>query len=121
MKLVAVMWDAYMPMLKRASKEAGVELSAYANRIVEENRELLDEILSKSADADVILFNRTTHSFWEELCASFKEIREKKPVICVGNDASYWGLTSTDKEIAIEAYKYLTKNSYENFRRLIIF
>ncbi|MBQ3684666.1 MAG: cobaltochelatase subunit CobN, partial [Methanomicrobium sp.] len=119
MKLVAVMWDAYIPLLKRAADEAGIELYAYANRITEEKRELLEEILAKSADADVILFNRTTHSFWEELCVSFQEIREKKPVICVGNDTSYWGLTSTDKEIAIEAYKYLTKNSYENFRRLI--
>ncbi|MBP5083144.1 MAG: cobaltochelatase subunit CobN, partial [Methanomicrobium sp.] len=121
MKLVAVMWDAYIPLLKRAADEVGVEVSAYANRIIEENRELIEEILNKSADADVILFNRTTHSFWEELCASFKDIRDKKPVICVGYDASYWGLTSTDKQIAIDTYRYLTSNSYENFRRLLIY
>jgi len=121
MKLIAIMWDAYVPLMKQAAADYGVDLKIYANRTLEESPELCKNIPEEAASADLILLYRTTHGFWENLAENMQAIRNKKPVICVGYETSYWSLTSVDHEIAMNTYRYLTNNGSENFHHLMSF
>ncbi len=115
------MWDAYLPLMKKAARDCGVNLTIYANRSLEDSPERCADAVRDCAAADVILLYRTTHRFWDELEPSIRTIRETTPVICVGHEVSYWALTSTDPETATTAYRYLIYNGLENFHRLMTY
>ncbi len=121
MKLAAIMWDAYLPLMKHAARITGVDLTIYANRTLEESQERCDEAITALNDADLILLYRTTHRFWDDIDDQLREISSRKPIICVGYDVSYWALTSVGTEIAVQTYQYLTHNGAENFRRLMVY
>ena len=119
MKIVSIMWDAYLPLMKKAANEANIDLSIHANRILESSPEICQKVADEFRTADLILLYKTTHRFWDEIDDSVKHIREKVPVISVGYEASYWSLTSVSPKVAAEVYLYLVNSGEENFQRLM--
>ena len=73
MKLTAIMWGSYAPILKRAAAATGAR-SHLPNRVLEDNPEKMDEVLAAMRTSDVILLYHTSDMFWERMDREVKEI-----------------------------------------------
>jgi len=121
MNITAVMWDAYVPLMREAAENCGASLKIYANKNLEESPELCLDVIASAENADVILIYRTTHRFWDILLEEMDKLRGSKQIICVGHDISYWSFSTVEPDVVTETYRYLTNNGRENFHRLMLF
>jgi len=118
MKIVSIMWNAYVPILQRAAAAAGVDLTIFPNRTLEESPDQCEKALRACESADVLLLYRTSHMFWTGLESGIRNIRQKVPVICIGYEPAYWELSTVEHEVAANCYAYLTYNGEENLRQM---
>ncbi|MEN6609433.1 MAG: cobaltochelatase subunit CobN, partial [Methanoregulaceae archaeon] len=118
MKIVSIMWNAYVPILQRAAAAADADLTIFPNRILEESPEQCEKAIRACESADVLLLYRTSHMFWTGMEDEIRRIRKKVPVICVGYEPSYWELSTVDHAVAANCYAYLTYNGEENLRQM---
>ena len=119
MKIASIMQDTLIPLIKEAAKEADIEFSLYSNRALEASPELWENAISDLSNADLILLYRTNYQFWENIEEKIREIGNRTPIICVGTDASYWGLSTVSPGIVTTCYKYFLGDGKENIRRLM--
>lgn len=119
MKLASIMQDTLIPLVREAAAKANIELSVYSNRILETSPELCDNAIADLSNADLILLYRTNYQFWENIEDKIREFGHRVPIICVGTDASYWGLSSVSPEIVTTCYKYFLGDGKENVQRLM--
>ncbi|PIY18891.1 cobalt chelatase [Candidatus Desantisbacteria bacterium CG_4_10_14_3_um_filter_40_18] len=121
MRIVSIMWQSYLNMLVRASRNVGdlVELKAYSSKRLEEEPERLESVLEEAARADIILLYRSTEGFWETVEGRLRELGKKVPIVCLGHDPSYWMLSTVKPEIVAKAYSYLVINGEENFTNML--
>ncbi|HII98292.1 MAG TPA: cobaltochelatase subunit CobN [Methanoregula sp.] len=119
MKLTAIMWGSYSPILKRAAEATGVELTIYPNRALDEFPEKVDEALAAMRAADAILLYHTSDLFWERIDKEIKEIGTKVPVISLGYDPSFFAYSSVSPRIVTTCQTYIVNSGEENYRNLL--
>ena len=76
MKIVSIMWQSYMNMLLRASRNVGdsIELKVYSTKRLEEEPEKIEAALKEAETADAILLYRSTESVWEMMEKRLQEL-----------------------------------------------
>ncbi|MBU4320188.1 MAG: cobaltochelatase subunit CobN, partial [Nitrospinae bacterium] len=121
MKIVSIMWQSYMNMLVRASKNVGdsIELKVYSTKRLEEETERLEAVLAEAEGADAILLYRSTEGFWETMEKRLQALGRKVPIVCVGHDPSLWMLSTVRPEIVAKVYSYIVINGEENFTSML--
>ena len=102
MKITAVMWGSDMPLLIEASKELGIELSAWSTHDVEDDAKREDCIKSFE-HADVILLHPSNEEFWDEL---IERLNKDVPTISFGHDSSFWQLSNVPLEVVATVNVY---------------
>jgi len=113
MKITAVMWGSDMPLLIEASKELGIELSAWSTHDVEDDAKREDCIKSFE-QADVILLHPSNEEFWDELIE-----RLNKPTISFGHDSSFWQLSNVPLEVVATVNAYHVYGGLENTKNML--
>ncbi len=121
MKIASIMQDTFLPLMKDAAGITGADLAVYSNRALETSPELCTKALEELKTADLILLYRTNYQFWDTIEDQIRTLRETKPIICVGADASHWGLSSVRPDIATTCYKYFLGDGRENIQRLFTY
>ncbi|WAC05779.1 MAG: cobaltochelatase subunit CobN [Methanoregula sp.] len=121
MKLTAIMWGSYAPILKRAAAATGIDLVVYPNRVLEESPEKVDAALDSMRTADVILLYHTSDLFWERINREIKTIGTTKPVISLGYDPSSWVHSTVRPQVVTTCQAYVINNGEENFRNLLLY
>ena len=121
MKIVSIMWQSYMNMLLRASRNVGdsIELKVYSTKRLEEEPEKIEAALKEAETADAILLYRSTESVWEMMEKRLQELGRKVPIVCVGHDPSLWMLSTVRPEIVAKVYSYIVINGEENFTSML--
>jgi len=121
MKIVSIMWQSYINMLVRISRNVTdiVKIKAYSSKRLEEEPERLEAVLEEAAGADIIFLYRSTEGFWETIEGRLRELGQKVPIVCVGHDPSYWMLSTVKPEVVANVYSYLVINGEENFTNML--
>ena len=115
MKITAVMWGSDMPLLIEASKELGIELSAWSTHDVEDDAKREDCI--KSFDqADVILLHPSNEEFWDEL---IERLNKDVPTISFGHDSSFWQISNVPLEVVATVNAYHVYGGLENTKNML--
>ncbi len=118
-KIVAVMWNSYLPPLVEAVRSRNLfRLKAWASRRMEEEKNRQD-FLKEAETADLILLYRTSEAFWEELATELSRRLPGKPVIWTGYEASFWPQSFGGAEVAATVYRYLLYGGKANFGHLV--
>jgi cobaltochelatase CobN len=121
MRITAIMWGSYSPILKRAASATDCDLRIFPNRVLEDSPEKIDVALCAMRESDVVLLYHTSDMFWERLDKEIKEIGKTVPVICVGTDPLTWGLSTVETPVVATCQTYLTNNGDENFKNLLMY
>ncbi|MFH1860969.1 MAG: cobaltochelatase subunit CobN, partial [bacterium] len=120
MKIVSIMWQSYLNMLVRASKNVDfVEFKGYSAKRLQEEPKRLEAALEEAKSADIIFLYRSTEGFWETIEKRLQELGQKIPIVCIGYDPSYWMLSTVKLEVIAKAYSYLVINGEENFTNML--
>lgn len=119
MKIVSIMWNSYIPMIKKANEELGYYLNIYSARKLEEDDRLLSIAEKDMESCDLLILYRTKDLFWEGLEEKLKAIGAHTPIVCMGHDPSYWMLSTVKVEIVATAQSYLTINGAENVKNML--
>jgi len=115
MKITAVMWGSDMPLLIEASKELGIELSAWSTHDVEDDAKREDCIKSFE-HADVILLHPSNEEFWDEL---IERLNKDVPTISFGHDSSFWQLSNVPLEVVATVNAYHVYGGLENTKNML--
>ncbi|MDP2268613.1 MAG: hypothetical protein Q8K46_05520, partial [Deltaproteobacteria bacterium] len=91
MKLFTIMWSNYIPQLKEACADNGVELTAYSTKQANRHPEVMGDMRRAMTAADCILLYRTSDPVWDELESDIGAAGERCPVVVVGSDPTLWG------------------------------
>ncbi|KKG07630.1 cobaltochelatase subunit CobN [Methanosarcina sp. 2.H.A.1B.4] len=121
MKIVSVTWNSYIPTLLEAAEEQGIELEAYYSKILEENPEEAEKVLSACEQADAVFIYHIANPFWEEFYERLEPLKTRIPVICVGSDPSSFTLSSVKLEIAATCFSYIIYGGKENFGNMLCY
>ncbi len=121
MKIVCIMWNSYIPTLKKAVRELGYDVRVYSARKLEEDPGLLKAAEADMEWCDMLLLYRTKDLFWEGLEHKVMGIRAKTPVVCMGHDPSYWLLSTVGPDVIAVAQSYLTINGLDNMKNMLRF
>jgi cobaltochelatase CobN len=121
MKLLAIMWSSYLPLLKEAAAELGVEVAGYSNKQLNSRPEAMERVLRDLASADVALLYRTSDDFWNELESRVRDTSISTPRVVVGPDPSYWSFSNVGVKIAATAHQYVLHNGQANLANLLRF
>ncbi|MDD4250157.1 MAG: cobaltochelatase subunit CobN, partial [Methanosarcina sp.] len=121
MKIVSITWNSYIPTLLEAAEERGIELEAYYSKILEENPEETEKVLSACEHADAIFIYHVANPFWEEFYEKLEPLKTRIPVICVGSNPSSFTLSSVKLEIAATCFSYIIYGGKENFGNMLCY
>ncbi|MEN6609780.1 MAG: cobaltochelatase subunit CobN [Methanoregulaceae archaeon] len=121
MRITAVMWGSYSPILKRAAAATGSDLRIFPNRVLEDYPEKIDDAIRAMQESDIVLLYHTSDMFWEQLDKEINDIRKTVPVICLGTDPLMWELSTVETPVVATCQTYLTNNGDENFRNLLLY
>jgi cobaltochelatase CobN len=120
-KLLAIMWSSYLPLLKAAAADLGIEVAGYSNKQLNSRPEEMDGVLRDLAAADFALFCRTSDDFWTELEGRVAAEGVSTPRVVVGPDPSYWAFSNVGVDVAATANQYVLHNGRANLRSLLRF
>ncbi|MDY9927730.1 cobaltochelatase subunit CobN [Methanosarcina sp.] len=121
MKIVSVTWNSYIPTLLEAAEELGIELEAYYSKILEENPEEAERVLSACEHADAVFIYHIANPFWEEFYERLEPLKTRIPVICVGSTPSSFILSSVKLEVAATCFSYIIYGGKENFGNMLCY
>ncbi|MDD1685795.1 cobaltochelatase subunit CobN [Methanoregula sp.] len=121
MKLTAIMWGSYSPILKRAAETTGVDLTIYPNRVLDDSPEKVEEALESMKMSDVVLLYHTSDMFWEQIDKEIKRIGKTIPVISLGYEPSFFAYSSVSPAIVTTCQAYLVNSGDENYRNMLRF
>ena len=117
-KFVFLVWDTYERMLKKAAKNAGVDIFIMSHHVAETESNAMERLDKEIRSSDIVLYYKSNQQFWSEADSVMRVYPDKK-VITVGSDPSYWSDTNVDHDVAITSYKYLLGNGQNNCDRLL--
>ncbi len=122
MRIVSIMWNAYVGILKKAADKIDfIDLEVFSSKYLEKEKERIGPALKKMSNADLILLFKSSEEFWLEIEDRIKEFGKRIPVVCVAYDPSNWGLTNTSYDIPAKCYEYIVYGGEENFRNMLLF
>jgi len=121
MNICTIMWSNYLPMVSTAAGELNISLTSFSTKQLNTTPALIDEARARLRDADCILLYRTNDSFWAELEPDILDLRERVPVVVVGSDPSFWGLSTVAPEVVATAYRYILNNGQANITNMLRF
>lgn len=121
MKLTAVMWGSYSPILKHAAEVTGTDLRIFPHRLLDESPEKVEEALASMRTADVVLLYHTSDMFWERIDREIKDIGKRVPVISLGYDPSFFAHSSVAPRVVTTCQTYVVNSGDENYINLIRF
>jgi cobaltochelatase CobN len=121
MRIVSITWNSYIPTLRKAAEELGIELDAHYSKILEDNPEEAEKVLSACEHADAIFLYYISNPLWEEFYEKLEPLKTRIPVICVGSDPSSFTLSSVRLEIAATCFSYIIYGGKENFGNMLRF
>ncbi|MCW7079575.1 MAG: magnesium chelatase subunit H [Candidatus Methanospirare jalkutatii] len=116
MRLVAIVWRADIPLLRRACEALQIDLVAWSR---EDLRERLDECLKSLERADFVLLHPSHEDAWSAVEVALEKIRV--PAVAIGYDASLWSLSNVKPEVVATANAYFVKGGYENVLNMLKF
>jgi len=119
MKVFTIMWSSYLSLMKEAADVLDIDLTAYSNKQININPELIRKAVADMSGADLILLYRTNDAFWEEIEQDLDGLKGRVPVVVVGGDPSYWALSTVSPEIAVTSYRYILFNGRENLINML--
>ncbi|HTY52860.1 MAG TPA: cobaltochelatase subunit CobN, partial [Methanomicrobiales archaeon] len=117
--IVAILYDAYLELLREAADEEGVALTCYGARALDLDPGIRDAAARAIGEAGALLFHRTSHAFWDELEGVAKTRGKQVPVVCVGSEPVHFSLSTVKWETLYDAYAYLTYSGLSNMRALV--
>ncbi|OAG28768.1 cobaltochelatase subunit CobN [Thermodesulfatator autotrophicus] len=118
-KIIAAMWNSYIPPLMRVSREEGLfTLKMWATKRLEEP-DTLEEFIAAAKEADLVLLYATSDGFWEELASQLQERLPYVPVIWSGFESSFWERSLGGIETGATVYRYLLYGGEENLKNLL--
>ncbi len=122
MRLFSIMWASYVPVLREAVQKTEIfDLQAYSTKQINVDPKLVETVRRELKRADLILLYRTADAFWELIEEEIKGLGGRIPVVVVGPDPTYWGLSTVSPEIIGTSYRYILYNGVENFEELLKF
>ncbi|MEW6377353.1 MAG: cobaltochelatase subunit CobN, partial [Thermodesulfobacteriota bacterium] len=119
MKLFSIMWSSYLPLIKEAADEFGINISSFSTKQLNTVPGILEEVKSCMRRADAILLYRTNDAFWDEIEPEISELRDRIPVVVIGSDPSLWALSSVAPEIVATVYRYILFNGRDNIGNML--
>lgn len=120
MKIGSIMWNSHLPLLVQAGAALDeMHCAFFSSRELEDNPLMIDQVLLRFEDADLILLYRSSETFWAEIEDRLRTIGEKVPIICLSHDPSYWSLSTVKPQIVATAYSYMVNNGIENFTNML--
>jgi cobaltochelatase CobN len=120
-KITIIVWDNYAMPLRHAAIKEGLDVEIFTVRGLEDIPDKLEAFKRSAMRSEIIVLNRTSHGFWDDLESFIISLRSSKKVISFGGDPTYWSWTSVEPRIAIDAYRYLTNGGEENCRRMLVY
>ncbi len=121
-RFVAVMWNSFLPLLRRGAGDLGVRVDGFTTRALRDDPGRIRAVAEAAAGADLVLLYRTADDFWTELDEALQGAADRgAPVVCVGPDPSNWRRFDVPLEVSAEAQVYVAYNGEDNFRGLTAF
>jgi len=120
MRILAICWSSYLPLMKASADDLGIDLRAYSTRQAATVPGVLEKIRGDLAAADLVLAYRTNDAFWEELEEDLARAKARLPLVVVGSDPSFMALSNVPWEVASDVYRYLVFNGAQNIRNLFL-
>ncbi|MCX7817322.1 MAG: cobaltochelatase subunit CobN [Syntrophales bacterium] len=121
MKIFAISWSSYLPLMKRAAEVLGIDLLSYSTKVLSTAPEIVKKIQAEMLDADLILLYRTNDPFWGELEDTLSAAKKSIPVVVTGSDPTFMALSNVSTEIAFTVYRYLIFNGFENIQNMFCY
>ncbi|MHC1610000.1 MAG: cobaltochelatase subunit CobN, partial [Candidatus Methanospirareceae archaeon] len=115
MKITAVTWGSDLPLLIEASKELGIELSAWSTHDVEDDAKR-EECIKSFDQADVILLHPSNEEFWDEL---IERLNKDVPTISFGHDSSFWQISNAPLAVVATVNAYHVYGGLENTKNML--
>ena len=119
MRALAVMWSSYLPLLREAANELGIELIGYSTKQINRTPEWIREIHSELDRVDLVLLYKTNDPFWEEMEEAVNRTRNRIPLIVVGSDPSFGALSNVSPEIVVQTYRYILFGGLKNMTHML--
>ncbi len=118
-KLIMIIWDTYGPMMKKAARDAFIDLFILTHHEAETDASAMPRLEEAIRDSDIIVYYKNNQDFWNQVEEIANKYSSSKKIISVGTDPTYWANTNVDHDIAIRTYEYLINNGQENCNRLM--
>lgn len=118
-QVVIAAWDPYAPLLRQAALGLPLELTVFTHRELEMDPAALGRLIEVQRKADLIVYYRSSQSFWEEAVKAAQAAGRQ--LVVFGNDPTYWAPTTVDHQAAVDLYSYFTDNGPENCRRALTY
>ncbi|MDI6885692.1 MAG: cobaltochelatase subunit CobN [archaeon] len=115
MKVTAVIWGSDMALLINACKELGIELNAWPDHDMEEEKKR-KECIKSFERADVILLHPSNEEHWDELIES---LRKDVPTISFGHDTTFWLLSNVPLEVVAAVNAYHVYGGLDNTKNML--
>ncbi|MBN1165926.1 MAG: cobaltochelatase subunit CobN [Methanospirillaceae archaeon] len=119
--IAAIMWNSYIPLFVQAAKKHNITLYIHATRELEEKPEIISTALAEMKAADIIFLYRTGSLFWDEIEDQIRTLGQKKPIVSVGYESSYWLLSNVASGVVMKAYTYIMLNGARNCENLLLY
>ncbi|MFZ5453869.1 MAG: cobaltochelatase subunit CobN [Thermodesulfobacteriota bacterium] len=122
MKIRAIFWDVFTPMLAQAARKLNwLDLKVFAAQSLNDKPERCKEALEELKTADLILVYRSVDPCWEIIETEILELGKRIPFICVSFDPTYWPQSSVKLQVVDTCYRYLMLGGEENFEQLFCY
>lgn len=119
MHVCTIMWANYLPLMREAADELGIDFSSFSTKQLNTTSGLVDEAKSLFMTADCIIVYRTNDPFWDEIEPEIRGLRDRIPVVSVSSDPSFWELSSVSPETVATVYRYLLYNGRDNMANML--
>ncbi|HUK38654.1 MAG TPA: cobaltochelatase subunit CobN [Methanomicrobiales archaeon] len=116
--VVAILYDAYLDLLREAARDEGLALACFGARAVDLDPGVREAAVQAINAARALLLHRTSHAFWDELEGVVQARGRQVPVVCVGSEPDHFSLSNVTWETLYDAYAYLTYSGPSNMRAL---
>ncbi|MTJ83867.1 MAG: cobaltochelatase subunit CobN [Telmatospirillum sp.] len=115
MRIFAVLWPNWVPLLRDACSRAGIEAEVHSTRRMAADWPALS---AGMRSADVILLYRTNDGFWPEF---ERLIPVDRTVVVAGSDPASWRIATVPMPDCARVHSFLQAGGRENIDRLLAF
>ncbi len=121
MKLTCLVGNSYLQIIAKACKRLGFDLRLFSTQRLDDQPGLLDEAIKSMEQSDLIFTHRGSEALWDEIEPKMSEIGKRKPIVCLGDDQSYWLSSSAPAKVVVTANAYLTYGGEDNISNMLLY